>query len=1015
MAVCSALVHMRMPAVVSASTCERRSWGLRWRITRPRCSSLSSKVARLGGDTLMALDRRFWLMSGLAFNRLRTVKSTGRSSNLAMRFSNSGMMVMQARRQLQPTRLSSNCWSSAPCCVVSSSESKSAGFLGSMVVQVGGGKRQAVCQATLDDAAELVDLREHKGEMIARGIPLAAVVGRVRRQRRQGAPARPQPHPAQRHMAGQAQHLVGHEVGQRGRVGGGCSDRTRQGAQFIHSLAQQSRFMAQYRGIIGVSAHQRQEIRQPPSLVAQYLAHEEVDALDLIGPFIDHRDARIAQILLDATFHHITMAAKHLQGLAGALETLLRQEGLDDRRDEFQPLVMTTAQRGIGIVLGQVQQQAGPAGQHARAFDAAALFHQQFLYGRMMGDQVTPRHRGSARGRARLAALAGIGGGPLPCRLRQPQPLRAHMQARRIHHHEHGGQSASRLAHQPALCLLEAQAAGGAAMDPHLVFDTRAPHAITAAIGQHPWRQQQRQALAAGQRIGQACQHQVDDVVGEIVLATGDEDLVAADAVAAILLRQGACAQLPQVAAGLGFGQAHGGQPLAAGDLLQVARLQLGRTMRGQAGIGAMQQARIHGPAMVGGAEHFIEDAIEDMRQALAAVLRRAGKGRPASVAELRIGAGKTGGRMHRAVVEATAFAVTAGVQGRDDLGGEAAGFFQHLGHQGAVELGMRGQAAQDLRGLQDFIEDEGKVTQRRGIRHHRSRRTQLSRQASYTTALPRRMAQPTPMARLSQSYFLLAVSKLMNRRKVQRAGSTGLPWATSAITSGGPQRTPRVCRQTSSPSSSFNRQRVSMMARPSAVTVCQSAPLLRISPLSSGPLKLPPVMGMMRRRPRSEVLPSSQIGATRSTEKRARKASLGCGGTSAVLSASLAAWAWKDSVSAASSRNSFFIVVSSLWSLLFERRELPVRTGQWQRRVSKTQQSCSAGESSIRPCGPTQSERQSIRELISLMFFCHGMVQKTSRLRTSPPPRLPLSCQSPGKPGSPVDRRPAGLILPAW
>src|SRR3954453_6068111 len=70
------------------------------------------------------------------------------------------------------------------------------------------------------------------------------------------------------------------------------------------------------------------------------------------------------------------------------------------------------------------------------------------------------------------------------------------------------------------------------------------------------------------------------------------------------------------------------------------------------------------------------------------------------------------------------------------------------------------------------------------------------------------------------------------------------------------------------------------MMAKPSAVTTCQSAPLFKISPLRSGNSKRPPVMGMMRRLPRSFVSPSSQTGATRSTVKRVMNSSCGFGGS---------------------------------------------------------------------------------------------------------------------------------------
>ena len=68
-----------------------------------------------------------------------------------------------------------------------------------------------------------------------------------------------------------------------------------------------------------------------------------------------------------------------------------------------------------------------------------------------------------------------------------------------------------------------------------------------------------------GRRIGQPRQHQVDDVVGEIVVAVGDEDLLAGDAVVPSRARAlGARAQRAEVGAGLRLGQVHRAGPLAA-------------------------------------------------------------------------------------------------------------------------------------------------------------------------------------------------------------------------------------------------------------------------------------------------------------------------------------------------------------------------------------------------------------------------------------------------------------------
>ena len=72
---------------------------------------------------------------------------------------------------------------------------------------------------------------------------------------------------------------------------------------------------------------------------------------------------------------------------------------------------------------------------------------------------------------------------------------------------------------------------------------------------------------------GSAGQHEVDDVVGDVVVAPGDEDLLAGEPVAAVAVRHGARAHRRQVRAGLRLGQVHGAGPFAADQLRQVERL----------------------------------------------------------------------------------------------------------------------------------------------------------------------------------------------------------------------------------------------------------------------------------------------------------------------------------------------------------------------------------------------------------------------------------------------------------
>ena len=65
-------------------------------------------------------------------------------------------------------------------------------------------------------------------------------------------------------------------------------------------------------------------------------------------------------------------------------------------------------------------------------------------------------------------------------------------------------------------------------------------------------------------RVGQAREHEMDDVVGQVVLAIGDEDLLAEDAVGAVARPLGAGAQRAEVGARLRLGEVHRARPLAA-------------------------------------------------------------------------------------------------------------------------------------------------------------------------------------------------------------------------------------------------------------------------------------------------------------------------------------------------------------------------------------------------------------------------------------------------------------------
>jgi hypothetical protein len=166
----------------------------------------------------------------------------------------------------------------------------------------------------------------------------------------------------------------------------------------------------------------------------------------------------------------------------------------------------------------------------------------------------------SRRQRTALQALARVGERALGDVVHHRQSLQADREARGVHHGEHRHEALVRLPDQVALRAVEIDHAGRRAVDAHLVFDRAAAHRVAlahraVARDLDLRHDEQRDALRARGRVRQAREHQVDDVVGEVVLAGGDEDLGAADGIGAIGGGLGARLQQAEVGTGVRFGQ----------------------------------------------------------------------------------------------------------------------------------------------------------------------------------------------------------------------------------------------------------------------------------------------------------------------------------------------------------------------------------------------------------------------------------------------------------------------------
>ena len=326
----------------------------------------------------------------------------------------------------------------------------------------------------------------------------------------------------------------------------------------------------------------------------------------------------------------------------------------------------------------------------------------------MHDDRVGGQIRALGAGqRAALQPVLGVGDARLIGRLAHAQPLDADAQPLGVHHGEHGRHALVGLADQPAPGVLEGELACGGALQAHLVLDTGADHAVALAwaavfgrdeLGDH----EQADALGARRRVRQLGQDQVDDVLGQVVLAGRDEYLGAVEPVAAVAVRRGLGAQQAKIGAAVRFGQAHGAGPNPLDHLRKIGRLEVLGGVRLQGADRALGQAGIEAESDVGGRQHLLDHLADALGQALAAPLGIEGQRRPAAVAEGVVGRLEAGGGADHAVLQHAALGVTDHVGGQDDLGGELGGLLQYAvdqigGGVGELRIGVQPVVAVQL------------------------------------------------------------------------------------------------------------------------------------------------------------------------------------------------------------------------------------------------------------------------------------------------------------------------------
>ncbi len=416
----------------------------------------------------------------------------------------------------------------------------------------------------------------------------------------------------------------------------------------------------------------------------QHLAAQQIKRLDTGGAFVQHRNPAVANVLLHAPLGNEAMAAVDLHTVVGGFKAHFRHERLGDRGHERQQCISGFLLLRVFAVLDDVDLLGREVHHGTRAFGERLHGQQHATHIRVNDDRVSGFFRCLGAGqRTHLQAITGILQAALEGDFGVRQTLQCSAQTRSVHEREHAVQALVRRTDQVAGSAVEVHHAGGVAVDAHLVLDGAAVHRVAltdAAIGSREelGHDEQRNAFGASRCVRQASQHDVDDVIGHVVFAGGNENLGAGDLVGPVSLRFGPGAQHAQVGTAMRLGQAHGAGPFAGHQLGQVRVLLLGRAVLGDRVHCAMRQARVHAPRPVRLADHLADRQAQRLGQTLTAVRNVMRQTRPAAFDELFVSLFEAVRRLHARLAPGATLGIAHTVQRRQHLLTELGALFKN-------------------------------------------------------------------------------------------------------------------------------------------------------------------------------------------------------------------------------------------------------------------------------------------------------------------------------------------------
>ena len=177
-----------------------------------------------------------------------------------------------------------------------------------------------------------------------------------------------------------------------------------------------------------------------------------------------------------------------------------------------------------------------------------------------------------------LQAVPGVGQRLLKGEFRVRETLQAGAEAREVHEREHVAQALIDIPDQVTGGAVEVEFAGRVAVNAHFSFQRAALDGVsfpdrTVVIRDELRHDKKRDAFGAGWRVGQACQHDVNDVLGKVVFTGRNKGFRAGNAKGAVGSLFSPGLQEAEIGAAMRLGQAHGACPATADQRLHEDRL----------------------------------------------------------------------------------------------------------------------------------------------------------------------------------------------------------------------------------------------------------------------------------------------------------------------------------------------------------------------------------------------------------------------------------------------------------